>query len=284
MKFFRIIESLLKKINRLKNNTKNKKLKRAFLSAEYNTLINRELIFSNDKISYVLKNNEEISKRTFINGITDYEVLKKGLKFLKRKKNKHFINIGAHVGTTLIPAIKNNLFSNYIAFEPSSESFRLLIANINLNKIEKKGTSFNMALSKKVSKGYLKIDNLNTGDYRLVDKRKNTELVQLNKLDNFTSKVNRKNSLIYIDAQGHEPEIFLGGKKTLKKKIPIIFELMPSIITTKNPKALFNLIKHYKYLTDLRGDVVLKMNFNNFLNIYDKYTKKKESYTDLMIF
>ena len=84
-----------------------------------------------------MKNNEEISKRTFINGITDYEVLKKGLKFLKRK-NKYLINIGAHVGTTLIPAIKNNLFSNYIAFEPSSESFRLLIANINLNGIEKK--------------------------------------------------------------------------------------------------------------------------------------------------
>ena len=39
-----------------------------------------------------------------------------------------------------------------------------------------------------------------------------------------------------------------------------------------------------KYLTDLRGDVVLKMNFNNFLNIYDKYAKSKESYTDLMIF
>ena len=187
-----------------------------------------------------IKNNEEISKRTFINGITDYEVLKKGLKFLKRKKNKYLINIGAHVGTTLIPAIKNNLFSNYIAFEPSSESFRLLIANINLNGIEKKGTSFNIALSKKVSKGYLKIDNLNTGDYRLVGKRKKTEIVQLNKLDNFTNKVNNKNSLIYIDAQGHEPEIFLGGKKTLKKKIPIIFELMPSIITTKNPKTLFN--------------------------------------------
>ena len=73
-------------------------------------------------------------------------------------------------------------------------------------------------MSKKVSKFYLKIDNLNTGDYRLVGKREKTEIVQLNKLDNFTNKVNNKNSLIYIDAQGHEPEIFLGGKKTLKKK------------------------------------------------------------------
>ena len=65
MKFLRVFESLLKKINRLKNNTKNKNLKKAFLSADYNTLIKQEYIFSNDKISYVLKNNEEISKRIF---------------------------------------------------------------------------------------------------------------------------------------------------------------------------------------------------------------------------
>jgi len=85
MKFLRVFESLLKKINRLKNNTKNKNLKRAFLSAEYNTLINQEYIFSNDKISYVLKNNEEISKRIFIDGEFDYKIIKKALSYLKKK-------------------------------------------------------------------------------------------------------------------------------------------------------------------------------------------------------
>ena len=154
MKFLRVFESLLKKINRLKNNTKNKNLKRAFLSAEYNTLINQEYIFSNDKISYVLKNNEEISKRIFIDGEFDYKIIKKALSYLK-KKRKYLVNVGAHVGTTLIPAIKNNLFSNYVAFEPSSDNFRLLTANINLNKIEKKGEIYNLALSRRISKSYL---------------------------------------------------------------------------------------------------------------------------------
>ena len=60
MKFLRDFESLIKKINRLKNNTKNKNLRKAFLSADYNTFKNREYIFANDKISFVLKNNEEI--------------------------------------------------------------------------------------------------------------------------------------------------------------------------------------------------------------------------------
>ena len=282
MKFLRTIESLSKKINRLKNNTKNKNLRKAFLSSDYNTLRNREYIFANDKINFVLKNNEELSKRIFIDGEFDYKVLSKALRHLKKKKRKYLVNVGAHVGTTLIPAIKNNLFSNYVAFEPSSDNFRLLTANINLNKIEKKGTLYNLALSRRISKSYLKkFDLNNSGDYRLT--KKNGEQVQLNKLDNFTNKMNKKNSLIFIDAQGHEPEIFIGGKKTLKKKIPIVFEFMPSIMNLKNPNILFNLIKHYNYLTDLKDNKLSKMNLKSFLNIYNKYIKRGP-YTDLLIF
>lgn len=284
MKFYRIIESLIKKKYYLKYNTKNQNLKKAFLSAEYNSQTNQEYIFSNERICYVLKNNEEISKRIFIDGKFDFEVLKKGLKYIGKKKRKYLINIGAHVGTTLIPAIKNKLFTNYIAFEPSIYNFRLLTANVNINKIEINGKLFNLALSNKVSKGYLeKFDLNNSGDYRLTKKNNKSEEVKLNVLDNFTNKINKKNSLIYIDAQGHEPEIFKGGQKTLKKKIPIIFELMPSIMTKKNPTFLFNLIKHYDYLTDLKGSNLLKMNLENFLKIYKDY-KKNGSYTDLMIF
>ena len=46
MKFLRTFESLIKKINRIKNNTKNKNLKKTFLSADYNTLTNQEYIFA----------------------------------------------------------------------------------------------------------------------------------------------------------------------------------------------------------------------------------------------
>ena len=284
MKFYRIIESLVKKYYRLKLNSKNENLKKALLSAEYNTLNHQKYIFSNEKICYILKNNEEISKRIFIDGKFDFEVLKKGLKYLDKKKKKYLINIGAHVGTTLIPAIKNKLFTKYIAFEPSLDNFRLLTANANINKIERNGKLFNLALSNRVSKGYLKkFDLNNSGDYRLTKKNNSSEEVMLNVLDNFSNKITKKNCLIYIDAQGHEPEIFMGGQKTLKKKIPIIFELMPSIMTKKNPKILYNLIKHYDYLTDLRGSNLLKMNLVNFLKVYNNYTKRG-SYTDLMIF
>ena len=141
-----------------------------------------------------------------------------------------------------------------------------------------------MALSNKIAEGYLKLFSPNnSGDFRVVSKSKKVERIKLNVLDNFTSKISRNNSLIFMDAQGHEPEIFLGGKKTLKKKIPMIFELMPSIIKKQNPEGLYNSIKHYKNLTDLRENKILKMNKTNFLKIYYLYEKNK-SYTDIMVF
>ena len=284
MKFYRIVESLIKKIYQIPNYTKNKKLKIAFRSAIYNTSLKNNLIFSEyNKINYVLKNNEYISKSIFINGEFDFGLLKKGLGFLRKKKLKYLINVGSHVGTTLIPAIKYKLFDHCIAFEPSIDNYRLLKANININKIEKKVTLFNFGLSKKIYNGYLKKNPNDSGDNRVVKLKKGTEKIKLNILDNFTSKINKKNSIILIDAQGHEPEIFLGAKKTLKKKVPLIFELMPNLINENQLKIIFNAILHYKKLIDLKEEKIMELNKTNFYKIYQHYLKNK-FYTDLMIF
>lgn len=284
MKFYRLIESLIKKAYNKKNTTKNKNLKKAFKSALYNTSTNQKYIHADlNHTNYILKNNEEITKRIFLDGKFDFEILKKGFGYLKNKKRKYLINVGAHVGTTLIPAIKNHLFEKYIAFEPSLDNFRLLNANINLNEIEKKGVTYNSALSNKASRGFLKkFDKLNSGDYRLT-KQKNGEVVQLDILDDFITGINQKNTLIYIDAQGHEPQIFLGGKKMLNKKVPIIFEFSPSLMTIKRPEILYKSIKHYKHLTDLKKNKVLSMGEKKFLEIYSEY-KKSGTHTDLMVF
>ena len=284
MKFYRIVESLIKKIYQIPNYTKNKKLKIAFRSAIYNTSLKNNLIFSeHNKINYVLKNNEDISKFIFIKGEFDFGLLKKGLGFLRKKKLKYLINVGSHVGTTLIPAIKYKLFDHCIAFEPSIDNYRLLKANININKIEKKVTLFNFGLSKKIYNSYLKKNPNDSGDSRVVKLKKGTEKIKLNILDNFTSKINKKNSIILIDALGHEPEIFLGAKKTLKKKVPLIFELMPNLINENQLKIIFNAILHYKKLIDLKEEKIMELNKTNFYKIYQHYLKNK-FYTDLMIF
>jgi FkbM family methyltransferase len=284
MKLYRLIESVIKKIYKIPNYTKNEKLKKTFISAIYNTSTHQDLIFSStNKINYILKNNEQISKIIFINGEFDFGVLKKGLKLLGKKKLKYLVSIGSHVGTTLIPAIKYGLFDSCIAFEPSIENYRLLTANININKIEKKISLFNIGLSDKACNSYLKKNSLDSGDNRVVKSKKNYEKIKLDILDNFTSKMNKKNSFIFMDAQGHEPYILLGAKKTLKKNIPLIFELMPDSINNKQLNIIFKSIQNYKKITDLREDKIIELNKNNFYQIYKKYLKDN-FYTDIMVF
>ena len=58
---------------------------------------------------------------------------------------------------------------------------------------------------------------------------------------------------------------------------------MPVIMKKRNPILLYNFIKHYKNLTDLREKKVRQMNKINFLNMYRKY-EINGSYTDIMIF
>ena len=286
MKFYRIIESLLKKINNISKNTKKDELKKVFKSANYYSSQEQEYLFSNHKkINYILKHNDAISRQVYLNGELDFQLLKRGFKLLKCKKKKFIINIGTHVGTTLIPAIKNKLFERAFAFEPSKDNYRLLVANLHINKIEDKVKLFNLALSNNVSSGYLKkFHPNNSGYFRVVKKDKNTEKIKLDILDNFTSEINKKNSLILVDAEGHEPEIFLGGKKTLRKKIPIIFELSPMQMQLNKKKILYKSFKHYNCLIDLRRNSrTQEMNEKNFYQIYENLLKIK-SYTDILIF
>ena len=86
MKFYRIIESLLKKINNISKNTKKDELKKVFKSANYYSSQEQEYLFSNHKkINYILKHNDAISRQVYLNGELDFQLLKRGFKLLKCK-------------------------------------------------------------------------------------------------------------------------------------------------------------------------------------------------------
>ena len=85
-----------------------------------------------------------ISQCLFIDESFDYRILAKGIKLLRRKNvggqnsKSTLINIGAHIGSTCIPAIKKNKFKNLIAFEPTKRTFELLKNTIYSKRIREK--------------------------------------------------------------------------------------------------------------------------------------------------
>ena len=254
-RIFRIIESIIFKTLSLFSKIKNKKLLQSINSALYKNQFNRKYLFSNNnEIKYLVKTGDDIAKYLYINNSWNFHVLKKACKLLKKKRSvSTLINIGAHVGSTCIPAIKSKLFKQAIAFEPFPINFKLLETNIFLNSLEKNIEIHNVALSDKIKKSFIKQFGINSGDCRILNKKeKNSHIIISHKLDQYTKRYNKNNSIIFMYAQGHEPEIFLGAKKTIFKRIPIIAEFMPSLFNTSWIKKMSYLIKNYKFFYDLK--------------------------------
>ena len=286
-RYYRIIESLIKKILIYKNSSKNTDLQKTIRSAIYYTTKNNEILFSNNKdIKYLLGSRDWISLKLFIDKSFDYSILTKAIKLLGKKHSKStLINIGAHIGSTCIPAIKKNKFTNSIVFEPTKKTFNLLQSNIFLNEVDDKIQAYNLAISNKKSNLYLAIKKGNVGgNYISKKKRKNAEVVKSDILDNYTNNLNKNNTLIFMDVEGHEPNIFLGAKKTIKKKIPIVFEFYPALLD-KNWIKNFNLVfKNYKFFYDLRNNnKKQKFNQKNLTALISKVNSIEGKHTDLMI-
>jgi len=298
MKIERLIESIIKKILKIKP-----LFGKIIRSAEYNTNKGPYIFLNSDIIGrYILKYPEEISKKLYIDQSFDHNLYISSQKFLKKKKYKYLINIGAHVGSTIIPLLKKNFFEKCIAFEPSFKNFNLLRTNILINNLENKTKLFNIALSN--NKGFSKLNlnsKFNSGDYVLSDINKKRILtlklsekcpcyyddnliVQTDILNNYWDYKFKKNCILFIDAQGSEYKILSKGLFFLKEKVPIIMELEPSLIKKKIlVKKIFEKISHYKFFVDLKYETKKKMIFENFEKLYFYYLEKK-THTDILIF
>ena len=285
-RYYRIIESLIKKILIYKNNSKNITLLKAIRSAIYYTTGKNEILFSNNKdIKYLLGSRDWISLKLFIDKDFDYSILKKAIKLVGRNHSKStLINIGAHIGSTCIPAIKENKFKNSIVFEPTKKTFKLLQSNIFLNGVDDKIKAYNLAISNKKTKLHLAIKKGNIGGNYISTNKKNTEIVKSDILDNYTYNLNKNNTLIFMDVEGHEPNIFLGARKTIKKKIPIVFEFYPSLLNKNWIKKFDIVFKNYKFFYDLRGKCKKqKFNKKNLIALIDKVNLIEGKHTDLLI-
>jgi len=237
--------------------------------------------------SFIVHRNENISTSIFIDEEFEFTKFQKAIKLAKSKKSYMLVDIGANIGSITIPAIKKKYFKQAIAFEPSEESYKLLKANILINDLYLKVQLEKIALSN--SKGFKKLlsnDKYNKGDNKIVSntsKSPDIELVKTDFLDSYTSKLNKKNSFIKIDVQGHETEILVSSKKTLSKKIPLMIEFEPSNMKKNWSKDFIYIYKFYKFFYDLKQKNPKKQKVDiNALRLVHAHYKKINSFTDLL--
>ncbi len=171
------------------------------------------------KISFFLPNRYDHIQQQIIvkNKFYENNFLEKVRKYVP--KNSVIIDVGANIGNHTIYFGRILQARKIYAFEPQKEVFKILKRNIELNNLTKIVVAFNLALGSKDGYGDFKKESLDEYNLGCASIRENTKgKVKIRRLDSIGIK--DKINLIKIDVEGHELQVLLGSKNTIKNNKP----------------------------------------------------------------
>lgn len=133
-------------------------------------------------------------------------------------KNKTYIDVGAHIGTTIMPYSKR--FERIIGYDACQNNFELLQRNIELNGINN-CEIYNNGIYQKTCKGNMILHGSNSGCYYFNENEEGNILCKT--LDEEMIEKNIENvDFLKIDTEGCELYVLQGAMKLIQKWKPFI--------------------------------------------------------------
>jgi FkbM family methyltransferase len=178
-----------------------------------------------------------------------------------------FLDVGANIGTSTIPALLEHGMGSAVACEPDPENHRLLRLNLLANGLEQRALTLPLAVADKPGKAALGRSPDNWGDHRVLTSEAQKKRAKAKGLligveqTTVDALVERgivdpdRLGMVWIDAQGHEGHILGGASSVLERDTPVVFEFYPKLLATSAPgRRLQALIKEtQKRIIDLRA-------------------------------
>jgi FkbM family methyltransferase len=185
---------------------------------------------------------------------------------------KTFVDIGANIGTSTLPALIQYGFARAISFEPDATNFALLQQSIVDNGLEGRVHPVRVALSDEEKEVLFERCPVNHGDHRIRSRTapsdsqdlmdENTRSVIPISATTFDSLVRRKVipldnvGLVWMDTEGHEGHVFKGALSLLESDVPVVVEYWPYALQRAGGLELYEklLQAHYPSMVDTRAD------------------------------
>jgi FkbM family methyltransferase len=167
-------------------------------------------------------------------------------------RGRTFLDVGANIGVYALPAVSELGFARSVAYEPDPASFALLEMNIERNDLGDRVAAFNAALSDHAGELTLRLGNQNAGDNRIVGQadagaapRSNTVTVPAFTFDEEVAagRIPLDDlGLVWLDVQGHEREVLLGGRTLLESNTPLVMEYATEMMDAATRRDLDEMI------------------------------------------
>jgi len=135
-------------------------------------------------------------------------------------KNRGYLDIGGHIGTTVMPFMR--LYQECIVYEPNPINYKFLCQNINENQesLNKRIVAKPFCVGNSSSMGVSVLHGSNSGCYYVKEDENGT--IETVRLDDDQDVTSMKVDFIKIDTEGAELAVLKGGINTLMKNRPLI--------------------------------------------------------------
>src|SRR5262249_44751408 len=167
--------------------------------------------------------------------------------------NAVFVDVGAHIGTHTIYALRTGRFARAIAFEPAPRNADLLVRNLGASGLAEAAVVVPRAAGASPGAAVLHLHPRNTGAHAIgeppsVDGQARLD-VPVVRVDDELERLGvplETVGLAWVDVEGYEPQVLDGLAKLMARAVPITFEFTPSRYVTENKHRLeARLAGHY---------------------------------------
>lgn len=187
-----------------------------------------------------------ISKALYCTGEFEMDLMVKAAALLQKLEPAFskgtILDIGANIGVISVGMLHAGLMTKAIAIEPEPYNFSLLQHNVRQNGLEDKVICLPYAAADKSGKISFELSATNFGDHRVHFKApasgnlyqesgRHVIEVEAEPIDDLLKKAPKvftdEIGLIWIDVQGYEGYVLLGGKSLFARDIPVVAEIWP---------------------------------------------------------
>ncbi len=228
---------------------------------------------------YLVTTTDHVSRHIFVFGDYERDLMATTMNLIDDLPGMHgfleartFLDVGANLGTSTIPAISNYGAARAAAFEPAPANYAILRCNLILNGLDDVVDTYPVAISDHDGEELLELSGESTGDHRVRslgsssqagcfgEDARDTIPVATLRLDSLVEDGRIDPAavgLLWVDVQGHEAQVLAGASSILRheRPIPAVIEFWPYGLRRSNGlDRLCQLVaENYRLVIDVRA-------------------------------